>query len=346
MLLFSLFLSLSLIFLHPFAILHQRKHRKPTGEPNQLILTRGNQLSFIMAVEAQHMNLFPSQLLTNREMIKPDHNQFYNAQMDAAMPVSSTMPESFLPFYQSTLCGPPNSINKSDSGLTYHVPVPRKRSRDSIAESNALPFPQKNKLSSQPSFLDQELLYHFQNQQSEIDCFIAQHTEKVRMELEEQRVRQSRMLLSAIQEAVVKKLKEKEEEIQRMGKLNWVLQERVKSLCVENKIWRELAQTNEATANTLRSNLEQVLAHVSEDHRHHGSGADDDAESSCGSNHQNEENNDAVAERMCSNCGVRESIVLLLPCRHLCLCTMCGSTIHNCPRCHSGINASVHVNFS
>ncbi|XP_027346637.1 BOI-related E3 ubiquitin-protein ligase 1-like [Abrus precatorius] len=300
-----------------------------------------------MAVEAPHINLFPSQLLTNREMIKPTNHSFYNGSMPA---VPSTMPESFLPFHQSTLCDP-NSINKADSGLTYHIPVPRKRSRDSIAESNALPVPQKNKISPQPSFIDQELLFHFQNQQSEIDRIIAQHTEKVRMELEEQRMRQSRMLVTAIQEAVAKKLKEKDEDIQRMGKLNWVLQERVKSLCVENQIWRELAQTNEATANSLRSNLEQVLAHVSEDHPHNTATADD-AESSCESNNHCEEEvcgkgNDAVVgRRMCSECGVRESIVLLLPCRHLCLCTMCGSTVQDCPLCHSGINASVHVNFS
>jgi len=168
------------------------------------------------------------------------------------------------------------------------------------------------------------------------------------------------MLVKAIQEAVANKLKEKDEEIQRVGKLNWVLQERVKSLSVENQIWRELAQNNEATANSLRNNLEQVLVHVSEENRHHGGAAP--AESSCGSNNRgreeegeevcgkrngNRNRNDGVSgRRMCNECGVRESIVLLLPCRHLCLCTMCGSTVHNCPLCLSGINASVHVNYS
>jgi len=40
--------------------------------------------------------------------------------------------------------------------------------------------------------------------------------------------------MRALQEVVEKKLKEKDDEIQRLGKLNWVLQERVKSLSVEN----------------------------------------------------------------------------------------------------------------
>ena len=196
------------------------------------------------------------------------------------------------------------------------------------------------------------------------------------MELEQQRNRQARLLVSAIQEGIIKKLKEKDDEIQRIGKLNWVLQERVKSLCVENQLWKDLAQSNEATANSLRTNLEQVLlAHVSEDR--HTAAVDvagaDDAESSCGSSdfgrervndnkveNENERGmermgNDAVGDEgcddvatgtMCRRCGVRESRVLLLPCRHLCLCTMCGSTLRTCPVCASVMTASVHVNFS
>lgn len=290
------------------------------------------------------MNLFPTQLLTAREMTKPNRSFYNGTQIEGAVPFPSTA----LPFHQSTLCDP-NSMNKADSGLTYNIPLPRKRSRDSITESTPLQLPQKNKLSSQPSILDQNLLFHLHNQQSEIDRLITQHTETVRVELEEQRMRQSRMLVTAIQSAVAKKLKEKDEEIQRMGKMNWVLQERVKSLCVENQIWRELAQNNEATANNLRINLEQVLAHVSEDHYNQNDAAP--AESSCASNNNCEEEEDEVndgvlGKRMCNQCGVRESIVLLLPCRHLCLCTMCGSTVHNCPLCNSRINASVHVNYS
>lgn len=184
-------------------------------------------------------------------------------------------------------------------------------------------------------------------------CCEFEQNEKVRMELEEHKMRQSRMLVSAIQEAMEKKLKEKDEEIQRMAKLNWALQDRVKTLCVENQIWRELAQTNESTANYLRSNLEQVLAHVGEEQRGCAAAAvADDAQSSCGSNDAAEAGDDTAAStavvggRLCRNCGVRESVVLLLPCRHLCLCTMCGSTIRNCPICDSGMDASVHVNLS
>ncbi|PON77176.1 E3 ubiquitin-protein ligase BOI [Parasponia andersonii] len=235
--------------------------------------------------------------------------------------------------------------------------------------------------------------------------------DKVRMEIEERRKKQARKIMEAIEVGMMKRLRAKEEEIEKIGKLNWALEERVKSLCVENQIWRDLAQTNEATANALRTNLEQVLAQV-KDERTRGPGfleddADnenddvnagagpmgavlaDDAQSCCGENDGLEAEAEAAVEvargewrslatadrndgrncvveletttsnvvarcssstggynRWCRNCGKEESCVLLLPCRHLCLCTVCGSSLHTCPICKSTKNASVHVNMS
>ncbi|XP_041028232.1 BOI-related E3 ubiquitin-protein ligase 1-like [Juglans microcarpa x Juglans regia] len=311
-----------------------------------------------MAVEARHMYRFPSQSLTNRGFIKPNQGNavIYSAQMYSGLPLAGTMPEALPPFTQSVdynLGSAKTFINKADSGLSYSIPDHRKRPTDSINELSALTVPQKRtKLSGLPSFVDRDIIFQAQQQQQgEIDCFFAQYAEKLSSKLEEQK----RMLVSAFQENFTKKLKEKEEEIQRMGKLNWVLQERVESLWVENQIWRDLAQTNEAMANSLRNDLEQVLAHVSKD---------SDAESSCGSNDMggqcgvaDEGGEEAetmkdkaviggVGDRMCRQCGVRESRVLLLLCRHLCLCTTCGSNLRSCPVCHSVINASVHVDFS
>lgn len=116
-----------------------------------------------------------------REIIKSNQQQqhqlnsymYNNNQMDSssALPLQATMPESVLSFYQSSFCDP----NKADSGLTYHIPLQRKRSRDFTTELTSLPAHQKNKISSEPSFLNQEVLYHFQNQQSEIDRVLAHH---------------------------------------------------------------------------------------------------------------------------------------------------------------------------
>ncbi|KAJ6410599.1 hypothetical protein OIU84_007362 [Salix udensis] len=323
-----------------------------------------------MAVETPHMNLnFPSQLLTDRDFVKANqaNMNLYNTQMDSGLVFNEPVPETLMSFYQSSLgCDPMSAkaSNKDDSSLTYNVPAaaaPRKRARDSINDDNfdAFHASQKTKVSPLSSFIDHDILFQIQQQQSEIDRFIADHNQKVRMELEERKRRQSRMLVSAIQEGMIKKMKEKDEEIQRMGKLNWFLQEKVKSLYLENQIWRDSAQTNEAAANSLRSNLEQVLAHVS------GGAATlaDDAESSCcgssdygrctvaggeeGEAKDGNNRSNLNHSRMCKKCGERDSTVLLLPCRHLCLCTLCGSNlIGTCPVCDSVMNASVHVNLS
>lgn len=191
----------------------------------------------------------------------------------------------------------------------------------------------------------------------------------MRLELEERRKRNSKRIISAVEEGIVKRLRAKEEEIEKIAKLNYMLEDKVKSLCIENQIWRDLAQSNEATANALRSNLEQVLSHVQNDQFQRPGGDDcliaDDAESCCGSNYEDANRNEMKIvknqvdcetsgvnsqgdhkNRLCRNCGKQESCVLLLPCRHLCLCTVCGSSLHTCPICKSTKNASVHVNMS
>lgn len=133
------------------------------------------------------INMFGSLFLC-REIIKSNHQQqqqhyqhqnllnldiYNNAQVDSAsalpMP-GATMAESLLPFYQSNVCDP----NTADSGLTYNLPLQRKRSREFTSELASFPAQQKNKLSSESSFFDQ-VLYQFQNQQSEIDRVLAHH---------------------------------------------------------------------------------------------------------------------------------------------------------------------------
>lgn len=193
--------------------------------------------------------------------------------------------------------------------------------------------------------------------------------EKVRSEVEEKRKRQARRIMEAIEVGVMKRLKAKEEEIEKMGKLNWALEERVKSLCIENQLWRDMAQTNEAAVNALRNNLEQVLCHQvinddeHDDRSHHHNHLEEDAESSCGSNAVETEEEEEVEKgewrrvvkkggremkgsRKCRNCGKEESSVLLLPCRHLCMCSGCGSTVNICPICKSTKNATLHLNLS
>uniref|UniRef100_A0A0D3HMT1 RING-type domain-containing protein n=1 Tax=Oryza barthii TaxID=65489 RepID=A0A0D3HMT1_9ORYZ len=45
----------------------------------------------------------------------------------------------------------------------------------------------------------------------------------------------------------------------------------------------------------------------------------------------------------CKSCGEGDATVLLLPCRHLCLCKACEPKLDACPVCLAAKNASVHI---
>ncbi|CAK9308534.1 unnamed protein product [Citrullus colocynthis] len=347
-----------------------------------------------MAVEARHLNLFHPQLMGgNRELvnlIEGDANMYNSTGMGyGGVPLVSgtTTAETLLPAYNSVIVDSSvspktaavSAAMKSDSGLTYNytLPLPRKRARECMNMNPFTSYPSApaSKSCGSFSFLGEDISLQIHQQQLDIDRLVSQHLEKVRSEVEERRKRQARRIIEAIEVGVMKRLKLKEEEIEKMGKLNWALEERVKSLCIENQLWRDMAQTNEAAVNALRNNLEQVLCQVNEDRNHVGGGGIedpatalvDDAQSSCGSNEEEEEeekvwrvvkgktvkskngggeDTGSRKKRMCRNCEKEESSVLLLPCRHLCLCTVCGSSVHTCPICKSTKNASVHVNMS
>lgn len=168
----------------------------------------------------------------------------------------------------------------------------------------------------------------------------------MRMEIQERQKQQAKILATAIAEKAIHKLREKDEQIHKMSKFNSVLQERLKCLYMENQLWRDLAQTNEAQAQSLQFDLEQALAQAG---NHQNAAEEEDAQSCCGSSGDVAGGEEVANNRMCKMCGERESCVLLLPCRHLCLCGVCGSGshhVHACPLCNSTMTATLHVNLS
>ncbi|XP_022751601.1 probable BOI-related E3 ubiquitin-protein ligase 2 [Durio zibethinus] len=334
-----------------------------------------------MSVEARHLNLFHPQFSGKREMMNPieANVNMFQTQMGYWVPLSgatTAATDGLLPLYNPLAAD--SMYQKAAAAINYNnLPLPRKRSRDSINPILSFPSPQQphnqnNKTCSSFSFLGHDISLHMEQHQLDIDHLLSQHMEKVRMEMEEKRKKQARKIMESIEEGVIKKLRAKEEEIEKIGKSNWALEERVKSLCIENQIWRDLAQTNEATACALRNNIEQVLAMQVKDEGTRGVGLEeaaadevDDAQSCCGSSWEVErrtlageggenklkdnyckEEGGSSSSRLCRNCGIGESCVLLLPCRHLCLCTVCGSSLRICPICKSTKNATVHVNMS
>ncbi|CAL9056776.1 unnamed protein product, partial [Musa banksii] len=299
----------------------------------------------LMAVEAHHLHLFPSQLLRNREIINgvEDQSGFYNTQSGFFAPASGATASSYIPFCSSP-SAPMTAATTSDSGLTFNnfhaAMASRKRPRD---------------WDRQLSFLGQDLSSHIQQQMLDVDRIILHHAEKVRVELMEGLKRFLRGILAAVEEGLSKRLESKEEEIARVSKLNWALEERIKTLCVENQMWRDLARSNEAAAQVLRTNLEQALAEAQVKAEEEAAAiAADDAESCCFGDNAGGENRDPAAaeakrsglRRVCRCCQAQEPSVLLLPCRHLCVCAACGPAVVVCPICNCNSNGSVLVNMS
>nr|GEW59030.1 probable BOI-related E3 ubiquitin-protein ligase 3 [Tanacetum cinerariifolium] len=116
------------------------------------------------------------------------------------------------------------------------------------------------------------------------------------------RRRSAKRLIVAANEVIMKRLKTKEEEITRLNHLNRSLEEKLKSLLMENQIWRELAQTNEATTYNLQQLLAQAQLQQQEQEQILVNDDDiDDGESGCGSNYEEHVN------RKCVECGKKES---------------------------------------
>uniref|UniRef100_A0A0E0KH88 RING-type domain-containing protein n=1 Tax=Oryza punctata TaxID=4537 RepID=A0A0E0KH88_ORYPU len=177
----------------------------------------------------------------------------------------------------------------------------------------------------------------------DVDRLVLHHAAKMWAELAEQRRRHARQMVATVEAAAAKRLRAKDEEIERIGRLNWALEERLKGMYVEAQVWRDLAQSNEATANALRGELEHVLDAQAR------RGADD-AESCCYGENAADDAEEAAtsAERRCccKGCGEAAAVVLLLPCRHLCACAPCAAAAAACPACGCAKNGSVSVNFS
>ncbi|KAL3739187.1 hypothetical protein ACJRO7_020568 [Eucalyptus globulus] len=294
-----------------------------------------------MAVEARRAAPFPARMIVNRFF----GNSIATRKYCCAIRSYPTHAEDFIPL-PSTETETPDPISrpsrrrlkfrvvpefstakssvKSDSGSTsdYNaaVSVPRshrKRSRDDAIGDDHLNgdgFPASrnppHKMSKASPFLGHEVGFKIQGRESEIDCLISQHgNRKIRNFLT------TFLFWTCLPtQAFARKLKKKDTEIQRIGKLNGLLQEKLKILAMESQMWRGLAQDNEFEADSLRSTLQRVLSR--------GGGGVDDAESCCGSNGPGTaaaEGGDAEAEstrrqrRRCGRCGKWEVGAVLLP---------------------------------
>uniref|UniRef100_A0A0D6R9G3 RING-type domain-containing protein n=1 Tax=Araucaria cunninghamii TaxID=56994 RepID=A0A0D6R9G3_ARACU len=211
-------------------------------------------------------------------------------------------------------------------------------------------------------FLNEDLSTEMERQKGEFEHYMRVQEEQLAQALKEMKQRHMSSFLTAIQEGLVRKMREKDAEIENANIKNKELMEKIKHISLEAQSWHNRAKYNEAMVNALRTNLQHAVAQSREQSRE-GCGdseVDDAASSHCGDNNNNngsnnlsdvhariaKENKELKEQRSCRICRNNDVSILLLPCRHLCLCKDCESMLDVCPLCRSLKSASVQVYMS
>ncbi|XP_044484671.1 E3 ubiquitin-protein ligase BOI-like [Mangifera indica] len=184
-------------------------------------------------------------------------------------------------------------------------------------------------------------------QKAELDHYIRLQEENIVKGVTELKQRHTYSFLSAIERGVARNLHEKELEIENMNNKNKELVDRIKQASMEVQSWQYRAKYNESVINMLKNNLKQAMAQGAM-HSKEGCGDSevDDAASHTNVNHivdGSGNSSPTMKQTSCRACKVREVSILLLPCRHLCLCKDCEGFIEICPICKAMKTASVQV---
>lgn len=187
--------------------------------------------------------------------------------------------------------------------------------------------------------------------------------------MEETRKRHCKSLFSVLEQLVTKRFREKETELEDANRKNAELEEKIQQVSAESQAWFNVAKNSELLASNLKSNLEQLLyqnaaaAGVVPSSKEGYGDSDDaplpvaDGQSFCfdaearapaaalAAGLPSSANAEVIRQPplSCKVCGVDEASVLVLPCRHLCLCQACDSSVVLCPICNYPKNASLQV---
>lgn len=204
-------------------------------------------------------------------------------------------------------------------------------------------------LLSDTSSIFAPLLAEIRQQKEEIDNFLYAQGELMRRTIAEKTQRRYRAVLSAAEESILlRRLREKEAEVEKAARRNAELQARASQLSAEAHVWQVKARAEEAAAAALQAQLQQAIFCG-------GGGPSRDEEGMLtyagGGECQAEDAESGFVDPdrvvpsgpVCKVCGKRVASAVLLPCRHLCVCTVCDGVVQSCPLCFSIRNESVHV---
>ncbi|CAK9171478.1 unnamed protein product [Ilex paraguariensis] len=197
------------------------------------------------------------------------------------------------------------------------------------------------------SLLAEDFEAQIKQQRDEIEHFLQAQGEQLRRTLAERRQSHYRALLRAAEESVAKRLRDKEAEVEKAARQNAELETRAARLSAEAQVWQAKARAQEATAATLQAQLQQAI--MSGQDREEGGGGRGQGCAAAGEAEDAESayiDPDRVVVSTgpcCKACRKRVASVVLLPCRHLCVCTVCDAVVQACPLCLSLRSSSVEV---
>uniref|UniRef100_A0A1D1YMD1 Baculoviral IAP repeat-containing protein 4 n=1 Tax=Anthurium amnicola TaxID=1678845 RepID=A0A1D1YMD1_9ARAE len=190
------------------------------------------------------------------------------------------------------------------------------------------------------SLITEELTAQVKQQKDEMNSFLQSQAEQLRRTVGETRRRHYRTLLGLAEQSAARRLREKDAEVERAARRNAELEKRVAQLRAESMAWQAKARAEESAAAVLQAQLQQVAQERqgrAGDHPGCSAGADqaaavEDAESAYVDPERREEASLGGA-MVCRACRRRVVGLLLLPCRHLCVCRECGAGVETCPVC-------------
>lgn len=185
------------------------------------------------------------------------------------------------------------------------------------------------------SLLFEDLAAQINQQKDEIEQFLHAQGEQLQRTLAEKRQKHYGALLGAAEKSAARRLREKEAEVEREALRSSELEDRLARLRTESMAWQAKAMADQVTAASLHAQLQHAAATAATAPQGNPGGCGDplpaeDAESA------NVNPGHAEPEHACRTCRRRPASVVLVPCRHLCLCDACDggqSPAESCPVC-------------
>uniref|UniRef100_A0A7N0UU45 RING-type domain-containing protein n=1 Tax=Kalanchoe fedtschenkoi TaxID=63787 RepID=A0A7N0UU45_KALFE len=203
-----------------------------------------------------------------------------------------------------------------------------------------LHFSHPASISSKEFFYDQ-----FKKESELMDKLITAQREQLIRTLASKRLKHYESIVSLAENSYGNALKQKNAELQKAIRRNVELEQMAAQLSVSAQVWQSKAVAHESAATALQAELLKAAANgggaglmIQETGRKEET---DDAESV----HMDPDRAEPEA-RLCRGCRSEVASVVLLPCRHLCLCATCDVLSHACPCCRTLKQSSIQIYFS